>query len=79
MAKNIIPATANWPERTNTWYFGVGGSLDPETGKIVPGEKLQEATERLKFILSARESGVFRPNREKDELTYTIGTAEHGG
>ena len=53
--------------------------MDPETGKIVAGAKLQEATERLKFILSARESGVFRPNREKDELTYTIGTAEHGG
>jgi hypothetical protein len=79
MAKNIIPDTANWPERTKSWYFGVGGSLDPETGKLVPGEKLQEATERLRFILNAKESGIFRPNREKDELTYTIGTAEHGG
>ena len=79
MAKNIIPETADWPERTKNWYFGVGGSLDPETGKITRNAKLQEAIERLQFILSAKESGVFRPNREKDELTYTIGTAEHGG
>ena len=54
MTKNIIPDTANWPERAKSWYFGVGGSLDPETGKLVPGEKLQEATERLRFILNAK-------------------------
>ena len=40
MAKNIILETADWPERTKTWYFGVGGSLDPETGKIVASAKL---------------------------------------
>ncbi len=79
VAKNIIPETADWTERTKNWYFGVGGSLDPETGKIAPTEKLQEAMNRLKDIQSAKQSGAFKPNREKDELTYAIGTAEHGG
>ena len=25
------------------------------------------------------ESGTWQPNREKDELTYALETAEHGG
>ena len=53
--------------------------MDLETRKIAPTAKLQEAIDRLNFILSAKGSSVFRPNKEKDELAYTIGTAEHGG
>jgi len=79
IAKGKVPETLDWLERTKEWYYGHGGGLDPETGKVDCGEKLNEEIARLKFIIDARERGLFRPNREKDELTYAIGTAEHGG
>ena len=31
--KGVEPETLNWPDRSRTWFFGVGGTLDPETGK----------------------------------------------
>ena len=79
IAKGVVPESAPWPERTKRWFLGHGGGLDPVTGKLVHGTKLKRATERLIQILKARDSGLFRPNREKDELTYSIGTAEHCG
>ena len=33
--KGVKPETLNWPDRCRTWFFGVGGSLDPVTGKCV--------------------------------------------
>ena len=33
IAKGVEPETLNWPDRTRTWFFGVEGTLDPETGK----------------------------------------------
>ena len=85
MAKNgnrpycqgVIPESASWPERTKHWFLGHGGGLDLVTGKLVHGTKLERATERLIQILKARDSGLFWPNREKDELTYSIRTAKH--
>ena len=59
--------------------FAHGGRLDLETGKLVHGSKLKRATQRLSYALQAKTIGVFRPNREKDELTYAIGTTEHSG
>ena len=79
IAKGVVPKSAPWPECTKRWFLGHGGGLDPVTGKLVHGTKLKRATERLIQILKARYSGLFRPNREKDELTYSIGTAEHCG
>jgi len=79
IAKGVVPESALWPERTKCWFLGHGGGLDPVTGKLVHGTKLERATERLIQILKARDSGLFWPNREKDELTYSIGTAEHCG
>jgi hypothetical protein len=43
----------------------------------VYGQKLETAARRLAFAIEAKEIGVFKPNREKDELTYAFGTAEH--
>ena len=50
IAKGVEPETLNWPDRCRTWFFGVGGTLDPVTGKCVwtdeqlriPVKKLQE-------------------------------------
>ena len=33
LAKGVQLATLNWPDRSRTWFFGVGGTLDPETGE----------------------------------------------
>ena len=59
--------------------FRYRGRLDLETEKLVHGTKLERATQRLSYALQAKVIGVFRPNREKDELTYALGTAEHSG
>ena len=31
----VEPQTLHWPDRSRTWFFGVGGLLDTETGKCV--------------------------------------------
>ena len=33
--KGVEPETLNWPNLCWTWFFGVGGTLDPITGKCV--------------------------------------------
>ena len=35
LAKGVEPETLNWRDRPRTWFFGVGGTLDPITGKCV--------------------------------------------
>ena len=48
LAKGVEPETLNWPERSRTWFFGVGGTLDPETGKCVwTDEKLEIPIKKL--------------------------------
>ena len=59
--------------------FAHGGRLDLETEKLVHGPKLERATQRFSYALQAKAIGAFRPNRETNELTYAIGTAEHSG
>jgi len=79
LAKGITPESLKLGERAKNWFFAHGGTLDQETRKCVYGARLQEAAERLFYAQRATASGAFRPNREKDELTYAIGTIEHGG
>jgi hypothetical protein len=69
LSRNITPETLNWPERTKQWLFGHGGRLCPETGKVIHGPKLEQATKRLINILEAKASGLFRPDRER-EMNY---------
>ena len=33
--RGIQPTTMNWPERSRTWFYGHGGSLDPLTGACI--------------------------------------------
>ena len=33
IAKGVELETLHWPDRSRTWFFGVGGTLDPEIGK----------------------------------------------
>ena len=78
-AKGINPFLIDWSERSKNWFFTHGGSLDPETGEPVIGGEIRTAAQRLIDIVDAYASGVFVPNREKDELTYALETPEHPG
>jgi len=42
------------------------------------GERIQAVVERFHEARSIAESGQWQPNRDKDELTYTLGNLEHG-
>ena len=80
VAKGVVPETANWPNRSWTWFFGVGGTLDPETGKCVwTDEQLAIPVSKLKKYINEALEGTFIPDRENDELTAALGNREHPG
>ena len=80
LAKGVQPATLHWPDRSRTWFFGVGGTLDPDTGKPVwTKEQLATPIKRLQEVIEAAQEGRFHPDKEKDELTEALGNAEHPG
>jgi len=54
IAKGIKPESAKWPQSAKNWFFGHGGSLNPETGVAVYGQKLETAIERLACALQAK-------------------------
>jgi hypothetical protein len=41
--------------------------------------RIREAADRLETALKAVDEGTLKPDREKEELTYTLGTPEHTG
>ena len=63
--KWVKPETLNWPDRSRTWFFRVGGTLDPETWEChwtdtqlaIPVKKLQD-------YIAAAQQGTFIPDRE---------------
>ena len=77
--RGIQPATMNWPERSRTWFYGHGGSLDPLTGDCIYGPNIQRAAQSLQEALQAAAEGTFQPDRERDELTYALENPEHPG
>jgi hypothetical protein len=79
LAKGIHPFSLEWPERSKNSFFMHRESLDPETREPVIGGEIGTATQRLIDIVDASASGAFVPNREKDELTYSLQTPEHPG
>ena len=80
IAKGVEPTTLNWPDRSRTWFFGVGGTLDPETGKCVwTDEQLEIPVKKLQKYIAAAQQGTFVPDREKDELTEALGNSVHLG
>ena len=50
-----------------------------DDGSFVISDAIREAADRLEVALKAMSEGSFKPDREKDELTYTLGTPEHIG
>ena len=53
--------------------------MDKETGVLDWGPEISRAAERLVLERVAIAAGQFKPNREKDELTYALKISEHGG
>ena len=48
-----------------------------EDGSFGTTDTIREPTDRLDVALKAVSDGSFKPNREKDELEYALGTPEH--
>ena len=46
---------------------------------LITSDAIREAANRLDEALKAVSEGSFKPDREKDELTYALGTPEHTG
>ena len=66
------------PERGKYWCL----ARQPRyrAGKVVfENLTTAEIYERLAQIVDAEKQGLFHPDREKDQLTAAIGTAEHSG
>ena len=80
IAKGVEPETLNWPDRSRTWFFGVGGTLDLETRKCRwTDEQLATPITKLQATIKAAREGTFIPDRENDELTEALGNPEHPG
>ena len=78
--KGIIPETWKGSNRARTWFFGAGGTLDPETGKCVwTNKQLTLPVEKLRKLFVASREGMFVPDRENDELTEALGNPGHPG
>ena len=80
IAKGVEPETLNWPYRCRTWFFGVGGTLDPITRKCVStNEQLRIPVRKLQEYIEKAQQGTFVPDRENDELTMALGNPKHPG
>jgi hypothetical protein len=42
--KGISIGTEGWAERAKEWFYGVGGKLDPETGKCIYTKRTSQKT-----------------------------------
>ena len=78
-AKGITPGTDGWPERAKHWWYAHGGTLHPETGETVFNEKILHPSQKLIDAMADAQRGIFKPERENDELTRALGNPEHPG
>ena len=64
LPKGVEPARLHLPDRSRTWFFGVGGTLDPETGEChLTDEQLAIPIKKLQEAFKAAQEGTFIPNR----------------
>ena len=78
-ARGIVPATFDWPQRAKHFFYAHGGTLNPEGGSLITSDAMREVANKLDEALKAVSEGSFKTDREKDELTYALGTPEHTG
>ena len=77
--RGIPLGTEGWDPRAKSWWYGHGGSLDPETGVCVHRKKKFAPTQALIDAMTQAQEGLIKFNREKDALTTALGNDEHGG
>ena len=75
----VTPVTIFFPPRCRTWFFGHGGKLDPKTGKVILKASLKGADQELLDAIDDAKKGIFKPDRENDELTRALKNPEHPG
>lgn len=78
IAKDVVPETYNWPERSKHWFYAHGGSLD-DNGTALFGKEIREVATKLKAVIDQSSQGAFVPDRENDELTTALENPEHPG
>ena len=70
--RGIIPGTDGWLERSKHWWYGHGGRLDPETGATIFEEEILIPSKALVQAMADAQAGLFRPERENDELSRAL-------
>jgi len=79
LAKGIILAVFDWPDRSKNWYYAHGGRLNPNDGTLeFPPTLREKAIEIMKKIEDVK-AGRLKVDREIDELTLALGNPEHPG
>ena len=79
IARGIVPATFNWLMRAKYFFYAHGGTLNMKDGLFVTSDTIREAANKLDDALKAVSEGSFKPDREKEELTYALGTPRTHG
>ena len=77
--RGIPLGTEGWDPRAKSWWYGHGGSLDPETGVCVHRQRQFAPTQALIDAMTQAQEGLIKFNREKDALTTALGNDEHRG
>ena len=73
LAKGIILAVFDWPDRSKNWYYAHGGRLNPNDGTLeFPPTLREKAIEIMKKIEDVK-AGRLKVDREIDELTLALG------
>ena len=78
-ARGITPGTADWPERSKQWFYAHGGSLNMVDGSLMFSQEIDDVAHRLVQALDDSAKGIFKPDRERDELTRALRNPEHPG
>ena len=74
IAKGVEPETLNWPDRSRTWFFGVGGTLDPVTGKCVwMDEQLRIPVTGLQEYIEAVQQGTLFQTKRRMSSQWPSG------
>ena len=75
--RGIPLGTEGWDPRAKSWWYGHGGSLDPETGRCVHRKKVFTPTAALIKAMAGAQAGKIKFNIENDALIIALGNPEH--
>ena len=78
--QGIIPETEEWERRWANYALGHGATYNMQTGNLIAKkDQIVEPLKALRTAIKETKEGLFKPDREKDELTKALGNDEHGG